>query len=76
MTIKGESGQDVLLSAAENNLLMGGEGNDVFEFAASSVHDHIKDFSEGDLVKIFLRNEFDEAQFFLKKIDSSGEKLR
>ena len=66
MTIKDESGQDVLWSGAGDNGLAGDEGNDVFEFAASG-HDHIKDFSEGDLVKLFLRNEIDEAQFLFEK---------
>ena len=49
--IKCGKGNDLLIGGAGNDILFGGaadKGNDVFEFTASSGHDQIKNFSEGD----------------------------
>ena len=62
-TLKGGYGNDILFGGPGEDILEGGAGDDIFEFTATGEHDRIKDFSDGDMVKFYLKNGVDKVDY-------------
>jgi len=58
-TLDGGNDDDILFGGRGDDVLTGGSGADTFQFTASSGHDRITDFGDGDKIQIFARDGVD-----------------